>query len=117
MRSWRPHDQSQRADDRCPPVLKGFRKSPAQLAALDRVAAWTRARFGLGQADAVLVTEIECGLPGCPPLETVVAFWDGPQTRYRYKVFKPVLEVVEDDLPPAWFKPELIDDGTSASCC
>ena len=100
-----------------PPVLKTFRKSPAQLAALDRVAGWTRARFGLGEADAVLVSEIACGLPGCPPIETVIAFWGGPETRYRYKVFKPAHEVVEDDLPPAWFKPELIDDGTSASCC
>ena len=98
-------------------MLNTFRKSPAQSAALDRVAAWTRARFGLAEADAVLVSEIACGLPGCPPVETVVAFWGADETRYRCKVFKPVLEVVEDDLPPAWFKPEMVDDGTSPSCC
>lgn len=98
-------------------MLNTFRKSPAQLAALDGIAAWTRARFRLGEADAVLVSEIACGLPGCPPIETVIAFWGEGETRYRFKVFKPALDVVEDDLPPAWFKPELVDDGSSFSCC
>lgn len=106
---------------KAPGTLRGmlgtFRKSAAEIAALDRVAAWTRARFALGEADAVLVTEIACRLPGCPPIETVVAFWGKGETRYRFKVFKPVREVVEDDLPPGWFKPELIDDGTGLTCC
>ena len=98
-------------------MLAPFRKSADQIEALDRVAVWTRARFGLAEADAVLVTEIACGLPGCPPIETVIAFWTAPDRRHQLKVFKPVAAVTEDDLPPAWFKPELIDDGMGIDCC
>ena len=71
---------------------------------LERVREWTRTRFGLPADAAVLVAEIACGLPGCPPRETVVAFWSGSETRHRFTLFKPVAEVVADDLPPAFMK-------------
>jgi nitrate reductase delta subunit len=94
------------------------RKRPEHTAALDRVRAWTRERFKLAEDATVMVAEIACGLPGCPPLETVVAFWTEGDTRHQFKVFKRVAEVVEDDLPPAWLKNGLIvneDDGFT--CC
>ena len=50
--------------------------------------AWTRARFALPEDAVILVSEIACGLPGCPPLETVVAFWTDDR-RHRFKLFKP----------------------------
>ena len=56
-------------------MLRSFHKRPEYLQALDRVKEWTRVRFKLPQDAAILVTEIACALPGCPPLETVVAFW------------------------------------------
>ncbi len=34
---------------------------------------WTRAAFGLDDATTVLVAEIACTDPGCPPIETVIA--------------------------------------------
>lgn len=101
-------------------MLGTFRKPAATVAAADRVRAWTRARFKLAADDAILVTEIECQLPGCPPLETVVAFWQATDetTRYHFKVFKPIVEIVEDDLPPAWLKPGLIaTDIFGCPCC
>src|SRR5215475_15523576 len=86
----------------------GFKRSAGHAADLDRVREWTRARFGLGAETTVLVAQVSCQLPGCPPLETVVAFWTDDQ-RYRFKLFKPVAEVVADDLPPSWFKEALRD--------
>jgi hypothetical protein len=45
----------------------------------------------------VLVTELACTEPGCPPVETVIALLsDGGNT--QYKVHKPVAEVTLDDL-------------------
>lgn len=94
-----------------------FKRNPAQLAAFETIEGWTRARFALQPADAVLVTEITCRLPGCPPLETVIAFWTADATRHQYKIFKKAVDVVENDLPPAWYRPALVvDDGASLEC-
>jgi nitrate reductase delta subunit len=94
----------------------GLRRTPAHIAALDRVRAWTRKRFGLADALPVVVAEVACGLPGCPPLETVVAFWTEDDRRHQFKLFKPVEEVVSDDLPFAWLKDALVSNGED-DCC
>lgn len=97
----------------------GARKTDAgHRAALARVKEWTRARFRLSDDDVVMVAEVACALPGCPPLETVLAFWTEDGQRRHYKFFKPVDEVVEDDLPPSWMKNALIvPEGMGCDCC
>jgi len=38
--------------------------------------------------------------------------------RHHFSVFKPVVEVAEEDIPPAWMKESLaLSDGISCSCC
>ena len=99
-------------------MLGTFKKSPEQRDALHRVEAWTRARFKLAAEEVVIVTELACALPGCPPLETVVAFWTTDQTRHHFKIFKRVVEVKNDDLPYTWMKPALaVPTGYDPSCC
>jgi hypothetical protein len=80
------------------------------------VHAWTRERFKLGDDVPVMVAEIACGLPGCPPLETVVAFWTAGDRRHQFKLFKPVQEVSRDDLPFAWLIDSLVASEIS-DCC
>lgn len=98
-----------------------FAPNPQQDAALARVEAWVRERFRLPAGTAVLVTELACALPGCPPLETVIAFWTGSDSdalRHHHKVFKPVQQVSEDDLPPWWMKDALaVPPDWACSCC
>jgi hypothetical protein len=96
----------------------GFRRKPPEhAAAAEQVRAWTRERFGLPGDAVIMVAEVTCAVPGCPPLETVVAFWIAG-ARYHFKVFKPVAEVAEDDLPPAWLKNALADqEGMGCECC
>jgi hypothetical protein len=98
--------------------MLGFtRKSPDRGAALDRVGAWTRARFALADDETVMAAEVACGLPGCPPLETHVVFWSD-RGRHHYKIFKPVVDVALDDLPPAFMKNALINlDDAECGCC
>ena len=99
-------------------MLRSFKKRPEHLAALDRVREWTRARFKLPEDAAILVSEVSCALPGCVPLETVVAFWTEGNKRHHFKLFKPVTEVVEDDLPPSWMKSALVEiEGFGCECC
>lgn len=88
----------------------------AQAAA--HVKAWTRERFGLPGDVTILVSEIESGVPGFPPLQTVVAFWTAERKHYHYTIFKPLEKVVQDDLPPAWYKEALaVTAGVQCNCC
>lgn len=99
-------------------MLGAPRKSPEQLQALDRLSEQTRRRFRLGPGVVVLVSEIACALPGCPPLETVVVFWTAAGVRHRFKVFKPALEITGEDLPCDWLMRSLAaPDGFDDDCC
>jgi hypothetical protein len=94
------------------------RNDPARLAHADRVGAWTRARFALAPEAVVSVAELACALPGCPPVETAVMFWTADGGHYHFRVFKRLEEVVEDDLPPAWYRDALrVVPGLECSCC
>jgi hypothetical protein len=94
----------------------GFKQPVGHAVALDRVREWTRARFRLDAEATILVSQVSCRLPGCPPLETVVAFWIDDE-RYRFKLFKPVADVVADDLPPSWYRDALLDADFGCDCC
>ncbi len=99
-------------------MLGSIRRSPAQQRALQQVEAWTRERFGLTDDAVVMVSEIQCALPGCPPLETVIAFWTAPDARHHCKVFKAVQDVLAEDLPYAWMKGSLrVPAGEGCDCC
>ena len=86
-------------------------------AAVDRLRHWTRTRFTLADSETIMAAEIACAVPGCPPIETHVVFWTG-LGRHHFKIFKPLAEVTEDDLPPAFMKTALIAlDGADCDCC
>jgi nitrate reductase delta subunit len=98
-------------------MLTFTRKGPEHLTVLDRVREGVRARFRLSEETAILVAEVACAVPGCPPVETVIAFW-ADEKRHHFKVFKPVAEVTDDDLPPWWLKPALaVPDDFECTCC
>ena len=98
-------------------MFASVRKAPERLRAVDRLAQWTRERFDLATEATVSVAEVACTLPGCATLETVVMFWIAEQ-RYQFKLFKPMAEVVADDLPYAWLKEALaVQEGAGWECC
>ena len=80
--------------------------------------AWARNCLTLPDDAAVLVSELECVVPGCPPLETVVAFWTENGDRGHFKIFKAVEEVMVRDMPPVWLKDSLfVFEGADFECC
>ncbi len=98
--------------------LGALRKEPAFFAARSRLKRWVRERFALDADAAVEVREQEAALPGFPPRETVVEFSPDAGPRHHFKVFKPLVEVGEEDLPPAWMKDALaIPQGYECDCC
>jgi hypothetical protein len=98
-------------------MLRTSARKAERLAAVRQIKVWMRERFTLSDEVPVMVSELACGMPGCPPIETVVAFWTTPQTRHSFKVFKPADAVTEEDLPPSWMKDAIICNGDDLSCC
>ena len=98
--------------------MLGFIKKDHQNSALtERVRSWTRERFKLADDETVMVSEIACGMPGCPPIETHVVFWTAAG-RHHFKIFKPLAAVSEGDLPPAFMKNALLAlEGFDCDCC
>jgi hypothetical protein len=98
--------------------IGAFRTDPRHADAVERVQRWTREQFGLSQNTTVMVTELVCTRPGCPPLETLVAFWLDDDQRRHFKVFKATVEVVPGDLPPGWLKDVLYAErDDELDCC
>jgi nitrate reductase delta subunit len=97
--------------------MVGFTKKVPDRSALERVREWTRARFKLTDDETVMVSELTCSVPGCPPTETHVVFWTDAG-RHHFKTFKPLAETTEDDLPPAFMKNALVAvEGGDIYCC
>ncbi|SRR5271168_380678 len=78
---------------------------------------WARRRFALEGNQTVMVSEVACTVPGCPPIETHIVFWS-TLGRHHCKIFKTIADVTEDDLPPAFMKNALVAlDGLDCACC
>jgi hypothetical protein len=45
-----------------------------------------------------MATQLDCSEPGCPPHETVVAFWDAASARHQFKILKSAVNVSRDDV-------------------
>ena len=96
-------------------MLAAPQKHPGRATAAGRIKQWTRDRFG---DVTVLVSELESGTPGFPPLTTVIAFWTAERKHYHFRVFKPLEQVLEADIPPAWYRDALaVTPGVDCSCC
>jgi hypothetical protein len=86
------------------------------LADLERAEALVRARYDLSPEDIVLVTEEPARLPGAPARMTTILFWTDTDTRHRLRLFKPVAQIGDTDVPQPWLRRALRDDG-EADCC
>lgn len=62
-----------------------------------RIKAWAREALGVDAETGIMVTQLRCTEPGCPPVETAVAVMY-PSGARQYKIHKPASEVLEDDV-------------------
>lgn len=77
---------------------RGDVERTAAVRALKRLAARL---FDAGDEDVVVVNELTCSEPGCPPLETVIALLRAGESPRQIKIHKPLFEVGEEDLRAA----------------
>ncbi|MGV9564119.1 hypothetical protein [Streptomyces sp. NPDC003480] len=68
-----------------------------------------RALLGLDGDTAVVVRQLACTEPGCPPLETVVAVLPMEGDAQRWTLHRPADRITEDDLRAALLVPEQHD--------
>ena len=65
---------------------------------VSEVRSWVHELLAVPSDATVMVTELTCSEPGCPPVETVVAILgEGGRTR-RAKIPRPLSEVARDDI-------------------
>jgi len=63
-----------------------------------RVKSWVRELFGLPEDTTVAVSELRCSDPDCPDVETVIAVLGEPGVARRHKIFKPIGEILREDV-------------------
>lgn len=77
------------------------RNDAARIAAIRALKESARILLEAREDEVVVVNELRCTEPGCPPLETVVALLREGGAPRQLKVHKPVIEVTEADLRAA----------------
>jgi hypothetical protein len=76
-----------------------FTKQPKPDAArVARIKEWVAERFRLLPDAVVMVAELRCSEPGCPPIETMIAIVDGPGRRRQVKLHKASAEITAGDV-------------------
>jgi len=78
--------------------LLGPRADAQRSAAIRELKQRARTLFEAEENDVVVVNELACAEPGCPPVETVVALLREGCLPRQLKVHKPVVDVTEADL-------------------
>ncbi|NJO81388.1 MAG: hypothetical protein HC828_00600 [Blastochloris sp.] len=71
------------------------RPDPAQLAAIK---GWVAAALALPADVTVMVTELRCSEPGCPPLETVIAVLRPGVPPEQRKLHKATADISQADI-------------------
>jgi len=72
-------------------------RAPGRDGRAAEIKGWVARAFGLDERTTVMVAELRCTEPGCPPVETVVGILGGGETR-RFKVHKPISGVAFRDI-------------------
>ncbi|GLK56788.1 hypothetical protein JOD31_002823 [Methylopila capsulata] len=79
-------------------------EDPARADASRRVAAYAREALGLGEDDAVTVSEIACGDPACGGAETVILIMRAGAKTEAVKLMMPMAQATAEDVAAALAK-------------
>jgi hypothetical protein len=71
------------------------RPDPVQLA---QVRAWASELLFPGHDAPVMVTQLACREPGCPPVETIIGLLERGRTTQHYRLHKAVAAVTRADV-------------------
>lgn len=85
------------------PGLVRLNATPAVVAGVDTVALKDAVReiLGLGDRHTVMVQQLACAEPGCPPVETMVAVLAAGEPPRRWTIHKPLSDVAAHEVGTA----------------
>ena len=73
-------------------------EDPRRTEKMRQVKDWVREQLSLPPEVSVMVTELRCTEPGCPPTETVIAVLWGPGNTRQQKIPRAVVEVSSEEV-------------------
>lgn len=84
-----------------PSIGNIFRRKTKDDPARQRVRDWALAILGDDPAPTFTISEIDCGDPACPGLETIILVMREGEATQAVKVRKPLSEIAEADMREA----------------
>jgi hypothetical protein len=72
--------------------------SAGGAATAKRIKEWVRAELPPDADVTILVSELTCSEPGCPPVETVIALFRGSDPAVKFKIHRPLAEVTREEI-------------------
>lgn len=78
-------------------VLTGHNEQIARQKSKD-IKGWVHETLQLAPEAAIIVTELTCSEPGCPPLETVIAVLRGPGDQLQQKIHRSLADITKEDV-------------------
>jgi hypothetical protein len=81
-------------------MLKDFagRGAAANGQKIKEIKQWVQDALALPPETTILITELACTEPGCPPLETVVALLRGPANNVQQKIHRSIADVTKEEI-------------------
>ncbi|MBM4257193.1 MAG: hypothetical protein FJ147_14995 [Deltaproteobacteria bacterium] len=73
---------------------------------------WVQESLALPPETTILITELTCTEPGCPPLETVIALLRGPGDNVQEKIHRSIAEVTKEEIETLCTRFPLVTNAT-----
>ncbi|EFH80825.1 MULTISPECIES: hypothetical protein [Ktedonobacter] len=65
---------------------------------VEQVKSWVHQALHPDEDTSIMVTELRCSEPGCPPIETVIALLKTAHPTSQYKIHKTIAEITQEDI-------------------
>lgn len=82
-------------------MILGRSRDPGRAVAIQELKRRALKLLSTSEEDTVMVNELACTEPGCPPVETVIALLRAGQPPMSLKIHKPAREVSDQDIRDA----------------
>ena len=77
------------------------KNSPNRSRNIGDIKRWAAVALDIEEGVSLLVTELQCSEPGCPPIETVIALLRPGKRTEQFKIHRPIAEITQAEVTAA----------------